>query len=137
MIDFFCRSTLIVLALATLAGCRAPGQRYITVAVERDGATVLESGYGVSDSLGEEAWFESLQNAAFSESTKLEVDEKDPTQVTLQGDLRIVLSHTTNLLVVAKSAELSLVADPSMPGHWKLAPGEASRLRQLSKNGAN
>ena len=128
---------LFLLTLLTLiAGCRAPGQRYVTVTIERDGAPVLETGYGVSDSLGEEAWFEQLANASFSESTKLEVDEKDPSQVTLTGDLRIVMSHVDSPLAKVKSAELRLEADPAMPGHWRLAPGEASRLRQLNKQSA-
>ena len=122
--------------LIPLAGCRSPGQRYVTVTIERDGAPVLETGYGVSDSLGEEAWFEQLANASFSESTKLEVDEKDPSLVTLTGDLRIVMSHVESPLAKVRSAELRLEADPAMPGHWRLAPGEASRLRQLNKQSA-
>lgn len=134
----FSRATLLSLLtlLIPLTGCRSSGQQYITVTIEQNGAPVLETGYGVSDSLGEEAWFEQLANASFSESTKLEVDEKDPSQVTLTGDLRIVMSHVESPLAKVRSAELRLEADPAMPGHWRLAPGEASRLRQLNKQSA-
>jgi hypothetical protein len=115
----------ILLVAWLVPGCS--GQRYIRVQVERDGALVLKTEYGVSDSLSAAAIWRGLQEDSFGAVGTIEPEKDDPRKAVLKGKIRIVIHHVDNEIAAANVDDLRLIRDSESSKQWKLAPGEMIR----------
>lgn len=114
---------LILLALA-VGGCTPPGQRHLHATVAVDGKPVLETTFGVSDSLSPSAAWERLEGKVF------EAAGAGPVGEALAGKVRLSLVHVDRPFATADLKRLSLV---KVEGGWALAPGEVARTAKSIK----
>ena len=115
----------ILLVAVLLSGCN--GQRYIEVHIERDGALVLKTEYGDSDSLSATAIWRGLKSDSFDAVGTVEAQSDDTLKAELKGKIRIVILHVNNPIADANLDELRLVRDSASSTQWQLAPGEVER----------
>ena len=120
---FLARAILLVAVL--LPGCN--GQRYINVHIERDGALVLKTEYGVSDSLIAAAIWGGLRSDSFDAVGTVEPQNDDPRKAVLKGKIQIAILHVNNPIATADVEELKLVRASDSSTQWQLAPGEIER----------
>jgi hypothetical protein len=120
----------IFLAGSLLSGCG--GQRFIKVRIERDGAPVLQTEYGVSDSLDPAAIWRGLQGDSFDAVGTVTPAVDDPQKAVLKGKIRIVILHVNNEIAAAKVNELRLTRASGSGNQWKLASGEVDRTAQAA-----
>src|SRR5262249_47606226 len=92
------RSRFAVLSFALFgsfacAGC-AGGQRLLEASIERDGETILQTKFGVSDQATPAAAWEQLVGKQFKAVSPITPDPGDPQKLVLKGKIRITLRHT-------------------------------------------
>ena len=125
----------ILLIAALLSGCIGQllaGQRYIVVQIERDGALVLKTEYGVSDNLSPAAIWRGLRSDSFDAAGKVEPENDDALKAVLKGKIRIVILHVNNAIAAASVDELKLISTSDSSIQWQLAPGEVERTGQAA-----
>ena len=116
---------LAISALHLIAPSAAQAARFITVRVERDGAAILESGFGAGDEEPRERLWGRLKDMELAEAgTKPLAPGKQ--DVTLEGNLRITISHADRELVVVKTDNLLLSRSP-VGGRWRMPSAEVER----------
>jgi hypothetical protein len=125
-----CFALLALLALSPFPGCS--GQRYINVQIERDGVVVLQTEYGVSDSMDAAAMWNTLQGQSFAAANPIKSEPEDPKKAVLKGKLRMVILHVKTEIASAKISELRLVRDSDTADRWNLAPGEVDRTSHVA-----
>lgn len=109
----------------------APGQRLLTVQIEQDGTSILESLWGVSDSLTKpEAW-KTLVNATLEPVNGWQPAATSGDNAVVKGQITIQLNHTANPYITLKTEELNLVKDKT--GKWKLSKETIDKLAQNVK----
>ena len=100
-------------------------------AIERDGAPVLQTEYGVSDGLDPAAIWRGLQGDSFDAVGTVTPAVDDPQKAVLKGKIRIVILHVNNEIAAAKVNELRLTRASGSGNQWKLASGEVDRTARL------
>jgi hypothetical protein len=120
---FLARAILLVAVL--LSGCS--GQRYIEVHIERDGALVLKTEHGVSDSLSAAAIWRGLRADSFEAVGTIEPEKHDALAAVLKGKIRIVILHVNDPIAASNVDELKLIRASDSSTRWQLAPGEVER----------
>jgi hypothetical protein len=121
---------VILLAFSQFSCLR--GQRFIDVHIERDGQLILQTGYGVSDSLDAAAMWESLNGELFDAVGTIEPEADDPKRAVLKGKILIVILHVSNEITRANVDELRLIRPPGSGDRWQLAPDEAQRTAKAA-----
>lgn len=119
--------------LFLLVGCLQPGQRLLKGEVELDGDLVLETSFGVSDSLDRGGAFRSLAGKSFQETPKWKPPSGSPSVVDLKGALRIRLIHVTTPFATVVTTKLTVVVDAKSKGEWVIPENELKRLEPLLK----
>ena len=120
----------VILQTVSLSACLS-GQRFIDVAIERDGTRILQTGYGVDDYLGNTAIWKSLEGESFEPIGTIEPEAADAQKAVLKGKIRIVIFHVKSQIAQAQVDELRLIRAPGSSERWQLAPGEVSARRRL------
>jgi hypothetical protein len=108
------------------------GQRYIEVHVEREGALVLKTEYGVSDRMSTAAIWRGLRSDSFDTVGTIEPQKDDALKAVLRGKIRIVILHVNNPIAAANVDELKLVRGTDSSTQWQLAPGEVQRTAKIA-----
>ena len=98
----------VILQAVSLSACLS-GQRFIDVAIERDGTRILQTGYGVDDYLGNTAIWKSLEGESFEPIGTIEPEAADAQKAVLKGKIRIVIFHVKSQIAQAQVDELRLI----------------------------
>lgn len=122
---------LIAIGVIAVSGCIMPGQRLLTVRVERDGEVVLNGMFGASDSLGPRKTWSRMKNVSLESTEAFEKLQPSSTTTRLTGKIRIVLQHTDRTFASATTMQLDVVPDPAHSGQWLIAPAEVDRTVSL------
>jgi hypothetical protein len=99
--------------------------RFLHVQIERDGAVILESGFGAGDEERRERLWGRLLDVEFEElgAAPLAAGKQE---LALQGDLRITIRHVDRELVSVQIDKLQL-RRAAAGGNWRLPPEEVER----------
>jgi hypothetical protein len=125
------RSRFAVLAAALVAsfaclGC-ANGQRLLEARIERDGETVLETKFGVSDQATPTAAWEQIVGRSFKAVGPITPDIGDPNKAVLKGKIRIALRHAGTHFASADVDQLRLTRVAGTDDQWEIPKEEVER----------
>ncbi|MGB4737019.1 MAG: hypothetical protein WBH50_02475 [Fuerstiella sp.] len=118
-----------VFALCT--GC-VPGQRLLTVQIEKDGAVVYEGFHGVPDTTPVPDMWDVLEDIPFEpiETGGDNADAKDGAKQTLDGSIIVRIKHVD---AVVATSELESLTITSNEDGWSLDGDQVSRIKDSAK----
>ena len=114
--------------------CLPPGQRLLSIQIERDGALVFDGYRGVRDTTPINQMWSVLQHVPFQlvdESTKTSEDARGQT-CSLNGEVVVRVNHVDDNLLRASLKSLSMRKDKGAE-HWHLDGSEAARIKKASQ----
>lgn len=124
----YCFSGLFILCLSSLGCFTVPGQRLLTVQIELDGVSILESLWAVSDSLTKPDAWKTMVNAPLEPVNRWQPAASSGDNATVTGTITIQLDHASQTYIKLRTNEIKLVKDKS--GSWKLAEETVEKLAQ-------
>lgn len=118
-----------VFALCT--GC-VPGQRLLTVQIEKNGAVVYEGFHGVPDATPVPDMWDVLEDIPFEpiERGDSKADSEDATKQTMDGSIVVRIKHVDTVLVTSEMKSLTIT---SQQDGWSLDRDQVSRIKQSAK----
>ena len=132
-------STIQHLSIVLLAGVFAlcigcvPGQRLLTVQIEKDGAVVYEGFHGVPDTTPVPEMWDVLENIAFEpiERGGGNADAEDGAKQTMDGSIIVRLMHVDAVLATSELESLTIT---SLEDGWSLDGDQVSRIKDSARS---
>lgn len=121
--------SIVLLALCT--GC-VPGQRLLTVQIEKDGAVVYEGFHGVPDTTPVPDMWDVLEDIPFEpiERGDSNADSEDVAERTMDGSIIVRIKHVDTVLATSDLKSLTVT---SHQDGWSLNSDQVSRIKQYAK----
>lgn len=114
----------LVLALAGATGCAFPGQRLLTIQIERDGMTIFSGNYGVPDSTPVDEMYDVVTKVdldattASSKTINSQQSNEEP-QESLPGQLVLLILHSDEELARRNISNLEM-SQISEGKYWRV-----------------
>lgn len=120
-----------MLCLLPLGCFTVPGQRLLTVQIELDGTSILESLWAVSDSLTKQEAWKTMVNAPLEPVNRWQPVASTGDSATVNGNITMQLDHASQTYIKLITNEIKLVKDKT--GSWKFAKETVEKLAQEVK----
>jgi hypothetical protein len=126
-----CYTVLFVLCYSSLGCFSVSEQRLLTVQIELNGDSVLESLWAVSDNLTKQETWKTLVNAPLHSVNRWQPAASTGDQATVSGNIVIHVNHADQEYITLKTNVIKLVKDKT--SQWKLAKETVDKLVQEVK----